>query len=148
MSRAISQNNYDGLEFGPTIKQIVLEKLSRRYSFKIPRHLIENMTIEQQVDLISDSICVGIGTFLSSSHWTENINESTKDSFEYVPLTWWDAFKLRYKFMVNTVEYRKIKVKSINSIANNNFWIYPHIPPNVNKEITNFVIAYTEYQKE
>ena len=130
--------------FEDTVRQIVLEKLKIGYDVTIPPHYFENAEVHTYFDNMMDRITVGIRTYCTASTWSEQLFKNTSYQYEEVPLEWHDAFRLKYCPIFLTkkfpIKYRKIAIRSTTETSNKNTWIFPEIPPNANKDLTNWVV--------
>lgn len=126
------------------VKQVVLKKHQLSFTSSIPMHVIENMDIYSQLHYMADSMLVNMRSYLSAHEWQEIVS---KAAYEEVPLTWIDHLRHEYfpNFMSKKypIKYRTIKTSGDIS---NNYWIFPSVPPNPNKDIQSFIMSYTDYQ--
>lgn len=121
------------------IKQVVLTKLRLSSSIKIPRHTLDMTEVTTIADYVYDQFIMDMRTFVTAGHWTEKFDSEV----ESVPETWWDHFKDRF-FSKTLLSLFPAKYKNIASKGVvNNYWIFPEIPPNPDKNISHFVMAYT-----
>jgi hypothetical protein len=124
------------------IQQIVLKKLKLSCATRIPAHILQMSGIERTTDIMRDEFIYYLQTYITAHTWTEKHSTST---FIEVPLTWIDAVRIRFapKFLVAKypIKYRKIKT---GDDVSSNYWIFPEVPPNPDKNITDFIMAYSK----
>jgi hypothetical protein len=128
--------------FEVDIKQVVLHKLKVAVNYRLPAHILANANLINYADETANTMIVQLKTLVTAGHWTEKINDSTK--IEKIPQTWFDHFRIRFfpKFLTKRypVKYRTIFTTS-GTI--NNYWVFPEIPPHPDKNLSDFIMAYT-----
>lgn len=124
------------------IKQIVLKKLQIQASMGVSEHMLNMASIEQISDAVSRELIFQLRTYVTAHSWTEKHSNAIDIK---VPLTWLDATRLRFAPKLLAGKY-PIKYRTIKSggDVNNNYWIFPEIPPNPDKHISDFIMTYME----
>lgn len=125
------------MSFDREVATVVLHKLCVRAGFKVPSHVVQLAHIDAITDNLSRDLTVCLTTYVSAHHWSEKIGS---DGWEDVPETWLDAVRLRFAPMMFLSRW-PIKTRRIQTRAGvaNNYWVFPEVPPNPNKDVTEFM---------
>lgn len=127
------------------LKQLVFEKVRMRYGAKMPAHIMRNMKVHTMFDYYSDNMLVEMELLLTGHKWTDVVRKPTTIK---VPKTWFDAFRECYfpKFLTKRYPI-KYRVFEDGGTIVNNTWILPEVPPNLNPDVTAFLVSYGASQQ-
>lgn len=139
---SLHHSHFTSEPFQVEMKRVLLEKLRIEYRGEIPAHVFQNAEVDCALEAYSDSVRLHLRTYLTANKWTERWG---CDEYMKIPLTWFDMLRHEHfpKFLVKKfpIKYREIMVRGGEST---NYWIFPEVPPNPNKDIQSFIMNYTE----
>lgn len=124
----------DKKPFQQNYSHYLLEKIRISAGFSIPRHMLDNAEIDQELIVGGEQLRFQLETFLAGN----KRDESRIKTISY-PMNWWEYFKERFFPSILLkhfpVEYKNIRVPQTITITN----ICPHIEvPNDNKRHIEF----------